>query len=85
MANRLSQKEEEELWDKAMQLPVNEWDALLTPLPDELNSQDPKKRPFYMRRYAERRSLERLKEQLEPTPDERIEAIAQVVNDARLR
>ncbi len=77
--------DERALWDKAMKLPVDEWETLLTPLPDELSSQDPKKRPFYMRRYAERRSLERLKEQLEPTPDERIEAIAQVVNDARLR
>ena len=77
--------DERALWDKAMKLPVDEWETLLTPLPDELSSQDPKKRPFYMRRYAERRSLERLKEQLEPTPSERIEAIAEVVNSARLK
>ena len=85
LAHRLTQKDEEALWDKAMQLPVSEWDTLLTPLPAELSSRDPKKQPFYFRRYAERRSLERLKEQLEPTTAERMEAIAQAVNDSRLK
>ncbi|SRR5258708_745035 len=81
----LSQKEEEDLWEKAMQLPVGEWETLLTPLPPELNSQSKEKRPFYMRRYAERRSLDRLKERLEPIPSERMESIAEAMNGNRLR
>jgi hypothetical protein len=81
----LSPQEEQVLWEKAMQLPVIAWNTLLTPLPDELGSQDPKKRPYYMRRYAERRSLEKLKEQLEPTPAARVEAIASAVNGNRLK
>ncbi len=81
----LSQKDEQTLWEKAMQLPVDAWETLLTPLPPELSSQDKEKRPYYMRRYAERRSLERLKEQLEPLSSERIAAVAEAVNGVRLK
>lgn len=78
----LSREEEKTLWDKAMELPVTEWDTLLTPIPD-VEKRD--KWPYYYRRHAEHESLKKLKEQLTPAPLERMEVIAEAVNGNKIR
>jgi len=66
-----------------MQLPVDKWESLLTPIPTGLTHLE-KQNTYYIRS-AERKSLKQLVKQLEPTPSERIEAIAEAVNGNRLK
>jgi len=79
----LSPQDKQVLWDRAMQLPVDAWETLLTPIPK--GGDQHTKKPLYYLRSAERKALSDLKKQLEPTPSERIEAIAEAVNGNKLK
>ncbi len=78
----LSAEDEQALWKRARELPVDEWKTLLEPLPTNGTKHD--KQSIYYLRSAQRKSLEQLKKQLEPAPMERLAVVASAVNGSRI-
>lgn len=88
---RFSFEEEESLRERALLLPIECWeDELLTPLPqdDGAFGVTPEKRVIYQRRTAERKFLNRLREEMEEekqASSEVLVAVADAVNGARFK
>ena len=80
---QLSSEDEAMLREVAMCKSVDEWENLLTPLPTNLPPGKGKRR-IYIRRYAERQALNRLKAELEPATTSTLHTIVSAVNGSRI-
>lgn len=82
---RLSETETKALREKALALPVEQWSTLLAPIPQGLGHRSYEKQSIYDLRYAQNVVLKALKKEMEPVDPERMAAITEVVNGARMK
>ncbi len=83
----LTKQEVEELRNKALVIPVDQWEFLKTPLvPWTKKGENIKERNrAYQKRFDEKLVLDALKKELETAKLEKLEVVANSVNNARMR
>jgi|SRR5579864_4463518 len=72
-----TEEEKKALRDRALDLPVSEWDSLKTPIPQDIHYSQ--KKWCYQRRSYEQKVLDALKAERAPNPLEQIQAVAELM------